>query len=120
MTRAWQLLQNTLSQSYTVALLACLGQGTIGCAIAWLLEEELQLLDVTVDASHRRQGIAKKLMSSLTANAKDKGATRVTLEVSSTNVAAVKMYLGMGFKQVHVRKRYYQDGSDALLMDLGL
>ena len=46
------------------------------------------------------------------------GATAVTLEVRRTNTAAQQLYHNMGFKQVGVRRKYYDDGEDALLFEL--
>ena len=42
----------------------------------------------------------------------------IWLEVSDLNIPAIKLYLRAGFKNVGLRKNYYQDGSDAILMSL--
>lgn len=39
-----------------------------------------------------------------------------TLEVRAGNAAAVALYRRLGFEEVGRRRRYYADGSDALLM----
>ncbi len=50
-----------------------------------------------------------------------RGATRVALEVRTSNVAARRLYEGFGFYQVGRRKGYYFDtGEDALLMEAPL
>lgn len=41
----------------------------------------------------------------------------VTLEVHSKNVRAIDLYKKCGFKTVRIRKNYYSDGSEALVMD---
>ncbi len=41
----------------------------------------------------------------------------VFLEVSVQNLAAIRVYLKLGFKQIGVRKGYYSDGSDAVRME---
>lgn len=42
----------------------------------------------------------------------------IWLEVSEENKPAIQLYLKAGFKKVGLRKQYYQDGSDAILMSL--
>lgn len=112
-----ETMQATLQQSHTLALLATTGPNSAGCILAWLLDDELQILDIIVHPTHRRQGIGKALLRVLLTHAQERGCTLATLEVSKDNVAAVQLYHQLGFQQVHVRKSYYRDGSDALLMN---
>ncbi|KAL0023597.1 hypothetical protein WJX77_005309 [Trebouxia sp. C0004] len=116
---AWSLpeLEATLQQSHTLALLATTGPISVGCILAWLLDDELQILDVVVHPTHRRQGIGKALLKVLLNQAQERGCALATLEVSKDNAAAVQLYQQLGFQQVHLRKSYYRDGSDALLMN---
>lgn len=44
------------------------------------------------------------------------GLKQLWLEVSNDNNAAKSLYLLNGFKQVGLRKKYYSNGSDAILM----
>ena len=39
------------------------------------------------------------------------------LEVRASNAAACRLYSKMGFEEVGIRKGYYSDGEDALLME---
>jgi ribosomal-protein-alanine N-acetyltransferase len=43
---------------------------------------------------------------------------KICLEVNCSNILALKLYSYLGFKKVGVREGYYQDGMDAILMDL--
>ena len=47
-------------------------------------------------------------------------AKHITLEVKSTNIPAIRMYEGFGFRVEGVRKRYYNNMFDALVMWLDL
>ena len=42
------------------------------------------------------------------------------LEVRADNPRAQQLYHRYGFEQIHVRRRYYRDGVDALIMRLRL
>jgi ribosomal-protein-alanine N-acetyltransferase len=44
----------------------------------------------------------------------------LTLEVRESNIYAMELYRKLGFKKGAVRKAYYEDGEDALLMVLDL
>jgi len=52
----------------------------------------------------------------LIADAKERGATEMFLEVRVSNAAAMRLYLGCGFAGVYARTRYYSDGEDCLVM----
>jgi len=45
---------------------------------------------------------------------------RIILEVSEKNTPALRLYEKVGFKRVGMRKNYYPDGSNALLMEVTL
>ena len=86
-----------------------------GVASAWLVVDELQIMVVAVAPTHQRQGIGSRLLGALMHLGETRGALTATLEVASTNSAAQKLYDRCGFANCGLRKRYYSDGSDALL-----
>ena len=53
--------------------------------------------DVSVLASHRGQGIAKKMITRIADIARKRGAVKLTLEVLSGNQSAMKAYKDLGF-----------------------
>lgn len=72
-----------------------------------------ELLQICVDPAYRRQKIATHLL--LKAIADTKGSLQ--LEVRKSNDKAIAFYEKMDFVKVAVRKKYYSDGEDAILMD---
>jgi len=73
------------------------------------------LMNIAVDPGHRRRGIATELIGRLFGEA-GTGA-RFTLEVRTSNRAAIAMYERFGFRPAGHRRRYYHDnGEDALIM----
>ena len=73
------------------------------------------LMNIAVAPERRRQGIARELMEHLF-EAAGPGA-RFTLEVRTSNSAAIGMYERFGFRPAGHRRRYYHDnGEDALIM----
>ncbi len=87
------------------------GGRILGHAIAWVVADELHILDVCVLPGSRRQGLGRALVQRLLAEEHP-----ALLEVRANNLPAVALYEGMGFVRVGLRKRYYDDGEDALLM----
>ena len=76
---------------------------------------------IAVDKTHRGLGIGRKLMFALHAQARELGAKEIFLEVRADNSVAQKLYKVFGFKQIGVRKKYYQpDGVDAFVMKTDL
>ncbi len=74
------------------------------------------LMNIAVDPSHRREGIATELLAALYARVDDAHA-RYTLEVRQSNHSAIHLYEREGFRAAGLRRRYYQDnGEDALIM----
>ncbi len=83
-----------------------------------LVLDELQLYRIAVLPTHRRQGLAAKLMEEVWAEAAAVGAVVCTLEVRESNLGAIAFYERLGFHEVGRRKAYYNDtGEAAILMD---
>jgi ribosomal-protein-alanine N-acetyltransferase len=89
----------------------------VGYGGFWLIFDEAHFVNLAVHPSFRRRGIGKRLLSALLALAKERGATKATLEVRVSNVAAIKLYEKFNFKICAIRKKYYKDNNeDALVM----
>lgn len=82
----------------------------------FVLYENAEILTVGVDKKHQGNGYAKQLMEEMLAQAKQKGAEMMSLEVRVSNERAIRLYERYGFMRVALRRRYYRDGEDALLM----
>ena len=78
--------------------------------------DEAHITNIAVKSTERGKGIGKFLMSELIARAKLADITRMTLEVREGNVPAIKLYESFGFKVEGVRKKYYDNKYDALIM----
>ena len=75
---------------------------------------EREILNLAVDPSYRRQGIATALLS-----AELRRRATHFLEVRQSNIAAQKLYAKFGFKEVGRRADYYSDPIEtAIVMSL--
>ena len=89
----------------------------IAYAGAWIVFDEAHVTNVAVAQAMRGQGIGRAILAALMQYAANMGAQVLTLEVRKSNTVALALYQSMGFSQLGVRKRYYEDnGEDALLL----
>jgi len=101
------------------SLLAVLGGKTVGYIVYWILPSEVDIHNLAVRPTYRRQGIGRSLLQGVVEEAKRNRASKVTLEVRKSNEAAQRLYHSLGFVARGVRKGYYSDdGEDALAMVL--
>lgn len=96
------------------------GEGILGFVVYWVVHDELHVLDVVTAPEARRRGVARALMAEAMAEAGRRGARRALLEVRRSNAPAIALYRALGFVDDAVRRGYYQDGEDALLMSVAL
>ncbi len=108
-----ELRHNRLAR-YTVARQ---GNAVVGYAGVWLMVDEAHITTFAVHPDWRRQGIGRRLLLALFTVAEELAATRMTLEVRVSNVAAQALYQAYGFAIAGRRERYYtDDGEDAYVM----
>lgn len=84
----------------------------IAYAGAWLAFEEGHITNIAVKQSKRGQGIGEGVTLALKQYAANLGVQYLTLEVRRSNVAAQNLYKKLGFIELGVRKRYYEDNNE--------
>ncbi|HSN54965.1 MAG TPA: ribosomal protein S18-alanine N-acetyltransferase [Candidatus Sulfomarinibacteraceae bacterium] len=77
---------------------------------------DLHVLKVATRPKYRRLGLGRRLMVLAEDHARSESGETLTLEVRTTNAAAIRLYDSLGFERVGVRRGYYADGDDALVM----
>ncbi len=107
---------NDLRNPSALYLVLRLDGKIVGYAGMWLIVDEVHITNVAVKPEYRGRGFAKRLILRLLHIARQRGMVRATLEVRISNTPAQKLYEKFGFRPVAVRKRYYNDGEDALIM----
>ena len=91
-----------------------------GFVLARVAADEAEIITLAVLPLARRLGIGAGLMAQAMQHAQDLGAAAMLLEVAEHNHAARTLYAGLGFTQVGLRKSYYADGSNALVLKADL
>jgi ribosomal-protein-alanine N-acetyltransferase len=110
-----------LKVPYARSLIAHIQEKIVGYLIYWELPGELDIHNLAVRPTCRRQGVGRSLLSMAIEKGQNQGLTRITLEVRKSNESAQRLYRSLGFVAQRVRRGYYQnDGEDALVMALNL
>jgi ribosomal-protein-alanine N-acetyltransferase len=78
-------------------------------------------MNLAVERSIRRQGVARELVRYASALGRERGAARAVLEVRASNEAARCLYEQAGFHHLAARAAYYTNPiEDAILMGMDL
>ncbi|APJ02550.1 GNAT family N-acetyltransferase [Silvanigrella aquatica] len=75
---------------------------------------------IYVDNNFKRQGISNKLFSLFQDVCQHSDFPRISkfiLEVSDKNIPALSLYKKFNFKEISIRKSYYKNGDDAVIME---
>lgn len=96
----------------------------LGYLVSDCIAGEANLMNICIAKSHRRQGLAEKLLTEMFSQIQAKNADTVWLEVRESNLAAINLYEKLGFNQISIRPKYYptKEGGneDAVIMSLML
>ena len=93
------------------------GLRLVGYAGGMIVDGQVQILKIGTDPAWRRRGIARQLIGRVAADARDLGATSVSLEVRVSNTGAQAFYETLGMRSIGKRPRYYSDREDAVIME---
>ena len=75
------------------------------------------IITIDVRDEFRRLGLGRKLMELAEERLRQRGVSRIVLEVSTQNEHAIRFYQGLGYVTKRHLPGYYPDGSDAYLME---
>jgi [ribosomal protein S18]-alanine N-acetyltransferase len=99
-------------------------QATLGFIVGVLAADDAEILTIGVAKPYQRCGIARRLIDALARAAKKAEAKHLFLDVADDNIPALVLYSRLGFKEIGLRKGYYQRTSgpavDALTLQLKL
>lgn len=77
--------------------------------------DDVNILMLATSENNKNNGYAKSLIEYLQSYVKKQSKT-LSLEVKENNLTAINLYTKLEFKVVYVRKHYYKDGQNAIIM----
>ena len=89
----------------------------IGYLNFWIVPDGIELNNIAIHRNYRGKGFGKLLLQFLIECAGVFKVERIFLEVKEDNIIAQNLYRKFGFKKVYIRKKYYSDNKDAIVME---
>ncbi len=93
----------------------------VGFAGIWKAVDDVHITNIVTAKKFRKQNIGSILLSNLIKMARaENEISSITLEVNVNNIPAKKLYEKFNFEVVGLRKKYYNNKDDAIIMTLNL
>ncbi|MDR8408761.1 ribosomal protein S18-alanine N-acetyltransferase [Nonomuraea sp. 3-1Str] len=108
-----ELADQPRTRHYVVALVDDVIIGYAGMAAA---ADQADVQTIAVLQAHQGTGVGGAMLAELLREARGRGAREMFLEVRDDNPRARGVYEHFGFEEIGIRRRYYDDGTDAIMM----
>ena len=109
------ILKSELESSLSKYIVAKNEDEVVGFAGIIILPDDVEITNIVTKKNERKKGIGKLLLDKLIEMAfalkKD-----ISLEVNEKNEAAINLYKKAEFKEVGIRKKYYNGCENAIIM----
>ena len=112
-------LENPAS-TYIVAIDEENDNEVVGYAGIWQPIDEAHITNIVTKKDKRKNKIATKMLERLIEISKQRKLNNITLEVNINNKPAINLYKKYHFEEVGLRKKYYNNTDDAIIMTLKL
>ena len=114
-------LKNDFENPNSTYYIAKLDGEIVGFAGFLKICDEANLMNIVTKVNKRHLGIGKKLLENVIKEAKNQNLKTITLEVNEKNTYAINLYeKKFNFKRIGLRKKYYNNTDDAILMSMSL
>ena len=113
---SYNVLKQELENPNTTYIIAKENNEVLGFAGISVCLDEATLNNIVVKKSHRNRGIGGELLESLIELCSELHMKSFTLEVNVENEVAIHLYEKFGFKNLGIRKKYYNNSHDAFIM----
>ena len=90
--------------------------GKVSGYIGLWIADNMQILNFYVDKEYQNMGFGSMMLEFVIKLVKMSKVPVLSLEVREHNIKAISLYEKYGFKYSHVRKNYYSNGENALVL----
>jgi len=113
----YQVFKNELANPNSKYIVAKKNTEIVGFAGIWKAVDVIHITNIVTKKNFRHQGIGTMMLKKLIELSKlEQDISSITLEVNSSNKSAQKLYEKFGFKIEGLRKKYYNNIDDAIIM----
>lgn len=109
------VLKSELESELSKYVVAKENEKIVGFAGVIILPDDVEITNIVTKKSERKKGIGKLLLDKLIQMAFDLEKD-ISLEVNEKNEAAISLYKKADFKEVGIRKKYYNGCENAIIM----
>ena len=113
----YQTFKTELNNPRTVLDVITHGGGIVAYSGYNVLPDAYDITKIAVITAYRGRGFGEALINNIISEARKNSVRKVILEVGGRNAPAQKLYEKYGFRRVGLRKKYYENGDDAILME---
>ena len=93
------------------------GWRAIGYCGTMVVADTADVQTIGVLPEYEGHGFGRAMLEQMHERARELGAERILLEVRADNPRAQRLYERNGYRAIHTRRRYYEDGTDAIIME---
>ncbi len=95
---------------------AIIDDKVVGYGGMWYIINEAHITNIAVDPNYQKKGVASEILKAIIKKSHELEIIGVTLEVRESNEAALKLYEKFGFENEGIRKNYYENNENAIIM----
>lgn len=111
----FNILKEELQNENSKYIVAKINDEVVGFAGIKIIIDEADIMNIVVKNNFRKKGIGFLLLQQLIDLSKTLNITSISLEVNEKNIAAISLYKKFNFKEIGIRKKYYNN-NNAILM----
>lgn len=89
----------------------------IGYCGTMVVADTADVQTIGVLPEYEGHGFGRAMLNQMHERSREQGAERILLEVRADNPRAQRLYERNGYRAIHVRRGYYDDGTDAIIME---
>lgn len=112
------MIEEDMMHEFSQFLVLNIDGVNVGYVNIWIIDNSIELNRICVNPDFRKKGYSSILMNHVIELMKDNDLDRIILEVADDNKPALNLYDKFGFKDIHIRKKYYDNKADALIKEL--
>ena len=110
------ILKNDFEDENSKYIIAKIDNEIVGFAGIKIIIDEADIMNIAVRTTKRKVGIGSVLLEKLIELSVDFNCTSITLEVNENNLPAIHLYEKFNFQKIGLRKKYYNNTDNAIIM----
>lgn len=110
------ILKNDFENENSKYIVAKIDNEVVGFAGIKIIIDEADIMNIAVRRDKRKLGIGSVLLEKLIEISTDFKCASITLEVNENNLPAIHLYEKFDFQKIGLRKKYYNNTDNAIIM----